>query len=339
MSRRRFLQATTALGAAAAVGRLVHAQRAPALAPPPSATGRPIRIRMGGYGPEGTSFSQALKRIGDRLEARFPGEVEVQYLFNVMDIGYQSSDLPWLVDSGILTLAYYTMTEGIPPLELGSLPFLFTDAAAARAAMDGALGRAAAARIEADNNWTVVGFFENGFRHLSNNVRPVHLPQDVEGLRIRVLASQVRTFELLGAEPIPLPLPQVVAGLKAGTLDGQENPFANTVTYGLYEYQRYYTATYHSYLSRPIFAHRPSFQAWPAELRTEMRAAVADAVALQRELHDREEEAAAVTIREAGGEIVTLSAAEHRAFVDAVAPIYDEARVAYLPEQLALIGL
>lgn len=340
MSRRRFLQGAAALAAASALARRPGAQTAAAPSAPGSATGRPIRIRMAGYGPEGTSFSRGLKRIGDRLEARFPGEVEVQYLYNVMDLGYQSSDLPWLVDAGILTLAYYTMTEDTPPeLDLGALPFLFADTSAARAAMDGALGQAASATMEAKYNWTVLGFFENGFRHISNNVRPVHRPADLAGLKMRVLTSQIRTFELLGAAPIYLPLARVAEGLKNGTLDGQENPFANSVTYGLYHYQRFHTATYHSYLSRPIFAHRPTVETWPEALKAELHAAVADAVALQRGLHEQEEKAAADTIQAAGGQIVWLEAAEHAAFVDAVAPIYDEVRTTYRPEQLALVGL
>jgi TRAP-type C4-dicarboxylate transport system substrate-binding protein len=256
-----------------------------------------------------------------------------------MDVGYCSSDLAWLVDAGVLTLAYRTMTEGIPELEVAALPFLFPDTASARAAMDGALGRAATQRIEAQTNYRVLGYFENGFRHVSNNVRPIRTPADFKGLKIRVLAVQARTFELLGADPRPMSLSAAIAALKAGKLDGQENPFANTVTYGIYPYQRYHTATYHSYLSRPIFVHRPSFDAWPQALRTELRAAVKDAVDFQRERHDEEEQRAAETIREAGGEIVELTAAQREAFVQAVAPIYAEAKARYSERVLKLVNL
>ena len=69
--------------------------------------------------------------------------------------------------------------------------------------MDGALGHALTARIEAETSFRIVGYFENGFRHVSNRVRPIHTPADMKGLSIRVLPSKVqeRTFELLGAEP------------------------------------------------------------------------------------------------------------------------------------------
>ena len=339
MSRRRFLKTATLIGTSAAANALgLSAARAQPGAPN-SATGRTIQIRMAGYGPATTSFSRALTQIGDRLTAKFGAEVDVKYVYNVMDVGYTAGDLMWLVDTGVLTLGYFTMTEGIPELELAALPFLFPDTAAARGAMDGELGRAVTERIESQTNYRVLGYFENGFRHVSNRVRPIRTLADLKDLKIRVLGVQARTFELLGADPQSISLSEALAAIQAGTLDGQENPFANTVTYGIYTYHQFHTATSHSYLSRPIFVHRPSFEAWPEAVRIELRAAVRDAVAFQRDLHDQEEEESAAMIRAAGGEIIELTADEHAAFVAAVAPIYDEARAKFSPELLSLVNL
>jgi tripartite ATP-independent transporter DctP family solute receptor len=308
---------------------------------PSSATGSPIRIVMGGYGPPETSFSQALKMIGDRLESRFTGEVEVRYVFNILELGYTGADLRWMVGDGVLALAYLTMTGGVPELELATLPFLFPDTRAARAAMDGTLGQKIARGIEANSNYRVLGFFENGFRHVSNNIRPVYTPSDMAGLNIRTLGSDtlVRTFELMGATPRPMSLTSALAQIRDGTLDGQENPFANTVTYKIYPHQKYHTATYHTYLSRPVFVHRPSFDAWPPDVQDEIRAAVQDATALQRNLHDTEELNAAEIIRESGGEIIQLTSEQRAEFVAAVQPIYQEARERFTTEQFELVGL
>jgi TRAP-type C4-dicarboxylate transport system substrate-binding protein len=231
------------------------------------------------------------------------------------------------------------MFEGIPELQLAAIPFGFSDSAEARAVMDGALGQSAIQTIEANTNFRILGFFENGFRHISNSVRPVHSPADLKGLTIRVLGVQAKTFEALGANPVVTPLPAVRRGLESGELDGQENPFENVVTYGLYHSQRYYTATYHSYLSRPIFVHRPTFDAWPEELQTEMRAAVQEAVIVQRQLHDQAELDAADVIRASGGEIVELTPDERKAFLLAVVPIlmdvseqYDRRLLKMLPQ-------
>ena len=300
----------------------------------------PIRIILAGYGPPTSSFSKGLKYIGDRLTDGFGKDVDVRYVYNIMDLAYDSGgDLVWLVDSGVLTLAYMTMFNDIPALQVAALPFLFPDSTSARAAMDGALGQSAIETIEADSDLCVLGFFENGFRHISNSVRPVYTPDDLQGLTIRVLGAQARMLELMGANAKVTLLPAVYGGLESGELHGQENPFENIVTYNLYKVQQHYTMTYHSYLSRPIFLHKPSFEAWPGDLQTEMRAAVKKAVDLQRQLHDQAEIDSAEVIRRAGGEIVELTPQQRDAFVAAVAPIYEDAQTKFSRDLLSLVNL
>jgi TRAP-type C4-dicarboxylate transport system substrate-binding protein len=343
-SRRRFLRDSALIGAAAVSGGLTS----PAVRAAEQAAGgntkRPIRIIMGGYGPASTGFSLALKKIGDRLAAKFGDQVDIKYVYNILDLGYRADDIIWLVESGILTLGYQSssyLTDRIPAVGVVDLPFLFSDQTRARAAMDGTLGHALTTRIEAETSFRIVGYFENGFRHISNRVKPIHAPADMKGLSIRVLPSKIqeRTFQLLGAEPRIMDLTEALAAIKAGKLDAQENPFSNTVTYGVHAFHRFHTETNHFYISRPIFAHRPSFDGWPKPIQEELRAAVRDAVTFQRGLHVKEEEDAAAEIRKAGGEIVELTADEHKAFVSAVSPIYGEARKQFGGELLKLVNL
>src|SRR6516165_417896 len=186
----------------------------------------PIQIRMGGYGPASTGFSRALKFIGDRLTAAFGDRVDVKYVWNIMELGYRAEDILWLVEHGLLTLGYQSssyLTDRVPELGFVDLPFLFADNAQARGAMDGALGAYLAGKIEAGVNYRILGWFENGFRQISNRVRPVHRPADLSGLCIRVLPSEVqrRTFELLGAVPMRMDLTEAIAMIKAGTIDAQ----------------------------------------------------------------------------------------------------------------------
>ena len=294
----------------------------------------PITIRMGGYGPPTTSFSRALKLIGDTLTQKFGDRVGIKYVWNIMDFGYRAEEILWLVEDGVLTLGYQSssyLTDRVPELGFVDLPFLFDRRDAARAAMDGALGRLLAAKIEQRVNYRILGWFENGFRHISNRLRPVHTPADLKGMRIRVLPSEVqaRTFELLGAVPVRCDLTEAIAGIKAGTLDAQENPFANTVTYGVHKFHRFHTVTNHFYISRPIFLHRPTFEAWPADLQEAMRQAIGRAVAFQRELAIEEDAQARAAILTEGCEITELTAAEHAQFRAAVAPLLDDARTTY----------
>src|SRR5262249_35604677 len=148
---------------------------------------------------------------------------------------------------------------------------------------------------------------------------------------IRVLPSKVheRTFELLGAVPRPMDLTEAIAAIKTGAIDAQENPFANTVTYGVHKFHKFHSITNHFYISRPIFLNRTAFDAWPARLQQAMREAVTAAVLLQRDLAEEEDAAARAAIKEQGCEIAELSANQVDAFAEVVQPIYAETRAAY----------
>ena len=301
-----------------------------------------IQIRMGGYGPVTTGFSKSLKFIGDRLQARFGDRVAIDYVWNVMDHGYKAEDILTLVENGEMTLGYQSssyLSDRVPELGFADLPFLFADNRQARTAMDGALGAFLVEKIEARTAFRVLGWFENGFRHISNRLRPMHKPADLKGMRIRVLPSEVhrRTFELLDAVPMRMDLTEAIAMIKAGTLDAQENPFANTVTYGVHHFHRFHTLTSHFYVSRAVFLNRPIFDSWPPDLRQAMRETVQDAVAVQRRLAVEEHETARVAIEAAGCEIVSLSPHEHESFVEAVQPMLKNARETYGSEMFAML--
>ena len=304
---------------------------------------KPIQIRMGGYGPATTGFSRSLKFIGERLAAQFGDAVDIKYVWNIMDFGYRAEDILWLVEHGLLTLGYQSssyLTDRVPELGIADLPFLFQNNEEARGAIDGKFGEMLIRKIEERVDYRILGFFENGFRQVSNRLRPALSPNDLKGMRIRVLPSkiQARTFELLGAVPLMWDLTEAIEAIKAGTIDAQENPFANTVTYGVHKFHRFHTVTNHFYISRPIFVHRPTFDAYPKDLQEAFRKAAKDAIAHQRGLAIEEDQQARRAINEAGCEVVSLSAAEHDAFVAAVKPIYGEARREYESAALALVG-
>jgi tripartite ATP-independent transporter DctP family solute receptor len=304
----------------------------------------PIRIRMAGYGPPSTGFSKALQFIGDRLAAAFGTRVAVDYVFNIMDHGHKAEDILTLVENGEMTLGYQSssyLTDRVPELGFVDLPFLFADNTQARAAMDGALGEFLARKTEERIDYRILGWFENGFRHISNRLRPIHVPADLKDMKIRVLPSEIhrRTFELLGAVAMRMDLTEAIAMIKAGTLDAQENPLANTVTYGVHKFHKFHTLTSHFYISRPVFINRTAFDAWPEDLQRAVRAAVADAVAFQRKLALEEHAQSRRIIEDAGCQIVVLTAAEHATFVDAVQPLLADARKMYGAEMFNLLPL
>lgn len=304
---------------------------------------RAIQIRMGGYGPATTGFSRGLQFIGDRLAAQFGDRIDIRYVWNIMELGYRSEDILWLVESGVLSLGYQSssyLTDRVPELGFVDLPFLFANRDAARAAMDGALGATLATAIEDKVDYRIVGWFENGFRHISNRLRPVRSPADLAGMTIRVLPSEIqkRTFALLGALPQRLDLSEALAMIAAGTIDAQENPLANTVTYGAHTFHPFHTLTGHFYISRPIFVCRAQFDAWPEPLRDAMRSAAAEAVTFQRAVAIEEERDARHAIETAGCRIEDLTAAEQDGFARAVAPMMAEAAEVYGRDMLRQVG-
>jgi tripartite ATP-independent transporter DctP family solute receptor len=302
----------------------------------------PIPITMAGYGPPTTGFSKSLKFIGDNLRARFGSRIDITYVFNIMDHGHKAEDILTLVERGELTMGYQSssyLTDRVPELGFVDLPFLFSSNAQARAAMDGALGVYLARKTEERINYRILGWFENGFRHISNRLRPIHRPADMKGMKIRVLPSEIhrRTFELIGATPTRMDLTEAIAMVKAGTLDAQENPLANTVTYGVHKFHKFHTLTSHFYISRPIFFHRATFDTWPKDLQAAMQQAVTEAVTFQRKLAVDENEQSRKVIEAQGCVINALTAVEHNAFVAAVAPLLEDARSMYGAEMFSMV--
>jgi TRAP-type C4-dicarboxylate transport system substrate-binding protein len=310
----------------------------------------PIRMKFGGYGPPSTHFSRGMKVIGDRLAARFGDRVAIEYLWNVMDEGLRPTDIHEFVSRGTLTLGYLStssLADAVPEVGVTDLPFLFASEEEARGAMDGALGRFLTQRMEQQHpGFRVLGYFENGFRHISNRLHPIRSPADMKGMRMRALDSEVqaRSLALLGAVPFRMGLQEAIKAMTAGEVDAQENPFANTVTYGVHKLHKFHTASHHFYISRGIFVNRAAFDAWPDDIREAMRGAVRESVAAQRGFAVAEEAESRRIIEASGGAVIDLTDAERAAFVAAVQPVYDEARktcgdelFALLPRQGAMV--
>jgi TRAP-type C4-dicarboxylate transport system substrate-binding protein len=281
--------------------------------------------------------------MGDRLVAEFGKAVDIKYIWNVMDLGYKGGDLLWMAEHGILTLSYQStsyLADRVPELEFADLPFLFEGVREARAAMDGRLGAWLSRKIEERiPGYRLLGYFENGYRHVSNRLRPVRTPADLKGMRIRLMPGKVhaRSFEQLGALPFSLDLKPGLEAIVSGAVDAQENPLANTVDYGAHKVHRYHTLTAHCYLSRGIYMNRAEFERWPKELQQAIQSAAREAIDAQRDLAIKEEKTARKVIESTGGEVVELTAEERAAFARAVKPLHDEARQRFGEEVFGLL--
>ncbi|MBY8974836.1 TRAP transporter substrate-binding protein [Rhodobacteraceae bacterium NNCM2] len=173
------------------------------------------------------------------------------------------------------------------------------------------------------NGYRIIGYFENGFRHITNNTRPIVVPEDLAGVKLRTPkgAWRVKMFTLYGANPTPMAFSEVFTALQTGVIDGQENPYAQIASAKFQEVQKYLSITGHVYTPAYVLVSEKHWQKLPEDVRAaleECGAETQDFVyekAAQLEIDLLEE------IKAAG---VEVNNADNAAFIAASKPIYDE---------------
>ncbi len=208
---------------------------------------------------------------------------------------------------------------------------MITDRARAYAVLDGPLGVLLADKLHATTGFRVLGFWDNGFRHVSNAVRPIRTPADCQGLRLRTLMSAMhgRMFRLLGFEPVPLDVQDLLAAVQEGTIDAQENPLTTIYHFGIHAHHRYITLSGHCFGAAALLCHQASYVAWSVEVQQAVTAAAAQATAAQRRFAAAEDVAVLAKLSPAQNDVTRLTDAERTLFVEAVAPLVAEQRRAF----------
>jgi tripartite ATP-independent transporter DctP family solute receptor len=195
-------------------------------------------------------------------------------------------------------------TSLIPELNIFDLPFLFRDYEHAYKVLDGPIG-ADFLRLLEQHDMKPIGILELGFRNLTNSKRPVRVPEDVKGLRIRTTPNpaHIQAFKLLGANPIPMPITEVYLALSTGTVDGQENPTAQIEEQKFYEVQKYLSLTYHAYTSSIAVMNLKKFQALKPEQQKALQEAMQEARDWGRRLNRELDDKALVKMKAAGMQV------------------------------------
>ncbi|MFA8387282.1 MAG: TRAP transporter substrate-binding protein [Pelagibaca sp.] len=199
--------------------------------------------------PEGTFAHVFLQEYETRLEAAAPGEIDVQ-IFMGNTLGKEEDVLQGLsLGTHQASLSASAVAQINSRSAIFDLPYLFEDRAAVQAFAASPAGEMLAEGFEG-TGMVLAAMWDNGFRQITNDVRPIVVPADLEGLKIRTPTSKQRVemFNTLGANATPLSFGEVYSALDQGTIDGQENP-ANVVdTAKLYEVQGYMSLSNHVYL-------------------------------------------------------------------------------------------
>ena len=179
--------------------------------------------------------------------------------------------------------SFSKFTGIVPQLALFDLPFLFKDENHLHRVLDGEVGEKLL-KLVTKKGYVALGYWDNGFKQISDSKRPLIKPEDCKGLKFRVMSSKVliEQFKALGATPVVLPFSEVYSALQQGVVDGQENTISNIYTKKFYEVQKYMTLTNHGYLGYMVVVSKAFWKKLPDNLKEVVKKAFKEATAKER---------------------------------------------------------
>ena len=257
---------------------------------------------------------RANERLGDKAEVK---------LFDSSQLG-KDQELMQKLKLGTVHIALPSsiMSSISDQFALFDMPFLVADRDHMSAIEDEIFWDEIAPTVE-DDGYKVLGVWENGVRHITNNVRPINAPDDLDGVKIRTPKStwRVKMFEEYGANPTPMSFSEVFTALQTGVIDGQENPYTNIDAAKLNEVQSYLSKTGHVYSpAYPTMGLRV-YEGMDPEIRTVLEETARELSTWAREEGEADDAALEKKLTEAGMEVNT---ADREAFVEASKPVYEE---------------
>lgn len=204
-------------------------------------------------------------------------------------------------------------------------PFLFRDHAHAYAVLDGELGEEVNEQLE-EVGIKVLAWAENGFRNITNDVRPIVNPEDLAGIKIRTMENQVHmaAFEAYGASPTPMAFNELFTSLQQGVVDGEENPLGVIMPNKFYEVQKYLTLSSHVYSPAPLLIAKAKFDSFSPELQEIFMDAAIEMRDFERNFLAEMDEKYVETAIENGMEVVTPEEFNYDAFLEATQPVYEQ---------------
>lgn len=266
----------------------------------------------------------AAEKMATLAEEYSNGEISIQ----VQGSEQLGSDLQMLqqLQTGALGLSANSqgaMANFVPQANVFGLPFLFDAPEAAWEVVDGPAGDKVAAEAE-KRGLKVLAWWSNGFRQITNNVRPIEAPEDLKGLKIRTPedAMTISILEQLGANPTPLAFGELYVALKQGTVDGQENPLVNIIASNLHEVQEHLAMVDYQYQVTPVLIGMVTWQRLSEEEQDALMKAAKEARDYQRELMVSQGDELLSQIKEEG--TMKVSEVDKAAFREQVSPVHDQ---------------
>jgi len=278
---------------------------------------------------------EAVKFIGQQLKGETKGRLGVRVYPNGT-LGSEKDTIEQLKIGGLdmMRINAAPLNNVVPETIVPCLPFVFRSKEHMRATLDGPVGDAILANMEAQG-MVGLAFYDSGARSVYTARKPVKTLADLKGMKIRVQQSDlfVAMVEALGANPTPMPYGEVYTGLKTGIVDAAENNFPSYESSRHFEAAKYYVMTEHSMAPEVLVFSKKIWDTLPEEDRKLIRKASKDSVPVMRKLWDEREAKSQAVAEKAGSQIVQLE--NKKEFIEAMAPVY--AKFANTPKLQELV--
>ena len=282
-------------------------------------------LKFGHDSPTDIPYHAAAEYFKERVERETSGRVTVQ-IFPNAQLGDEATLVSGLalgsVDITITSIA--PISELVPEVELYNLPFLFRDVDHAVGVANGDVGQALKEKIEPAILGKVVAWGSLGERDMWNSQRPIATVADLKGLKMRIQqsATQQQTYEALGALPTPIPFTELYTALQTGVVDGADNGPLDVLS-GFYQVTKYLTLTRHFIVLNPVMISDKALARLDDADREIVLAALTDSADVLTEDTKAKTAEAVEQLRANGLEISDLTPENRRAFIDAVAGVFD----------------
>lgn len=304
-------------------GLLTVAALAASLVWPLASQAQALKLTLGHGAAPGNPRHEAAVKFAELVKARTQGRIEVQVAHSAQ-LGDDAAMVTAL-RTGALDLSANSqgaVSAAVPEYAAFGMPFLFSSSAQAFKVLDGPVGQELAQK-SADKGMVVLGYWDNGIRHMSNGKRPVTRVEDMKGLKMRVPpdATLVDIMQAVGADPQQIKFAELYVALQQGVVDGQENPLANIHASKLYEVQKHLALTSHQFQMTPFLMSKRSWERLPEADRKALQEAAAEATQLQRRMSVEVDEKLLAELKSKGVQVTTVDKA---GFVKATEAIDDK---------------
>ena len=295
--------------------------------------------------PKGHPLATGAEKFAELVAAKSGGKFKV----NVFPGGTLGGDAPNVsaLQGGTIELVLLNsgiLASQVKDFEVYDFPFMFANAKEADAVVDGAFGQKMHAKL-ADKGIVGLGYFELGFRNITNSKRPIATVEDIAGLKLRVIPNAINVdwVKALGANPTPLAFPEVYAALEQKAIDGQENPLNVILANKFAEVQKHLAITNHQYNPQSLILSKKVFDTLGAPEKKILQDAALEAAKFQRQTSRDAATGTLDALKKAGMQVTEFSAAEQAKLREKLKPVIDkhgaaiEATVKELQTELAAL--